>query len=151
MPRKGLQQCVFRGITINWPGNSSNKILPRTPTTTNPIKALLFAMTCIDKTSLAVIYIAQEKNLVSLNFDKNILAVTEEEKGYIVTPLKFIELCDGYITKNEAINILQQLKLPIPMLLDRFLFDLSLNEIDKVDEKIIAQFCSLAKPLLKKD
>lgn len=151
MRKKGLGQYLFRGTTINWPGNSSNKILPRTPTTTNPIKALLFAMTCSDKAALAVVYIAQAKNLVSIDYDKNVLAVTEEEKGYIISPLKFVELCDGYITKDEAINILQQLKLPIPMLLDRSLFDLSLNEIDKVDEKIIARFYSLAKPLLKKD
>ena len=149
MPNKRLSNYVFRGTTINWPGNNASKKLPRTPTTSNPIKALLFAMASSGHGHKTVIYIVNENKLGSISFDKNVLAKTEEEKGYIITPLKFIKLAEGYITTEEAIEILHQLKLPIPMLTDKSLFDFSLSEIMRLSKNKTDEFYNLAKPLLK--
>ncbi len=149
MAKAARAKYVFRGSTIGWPGNSASRQMPRTPTTTNPVKAFLFAICCHDKGVPAVIYVAGIDKLKGIKTDKNVLAKVEEETGYIIAPKAFIELCDGYITTDEAINIFLQLGLKPPLLVDKTLLDMALKDVFPISDEIIAQFYIMAKPLLK--
>ena len=146
MRKNKKAKYVFRGTTIGWQGNIASRQLPRTPTTTNPIKALLFAICCGIK---GVIYIAEVRKLKFIKADKNVLAKVEEEIGYIISPTDFILLSEGYITINDAMSIVNELKIELPIFLDKSLLDFALKNTSQISDATIEQFYLLSLPFLK--
>ena len=150
MSKKLNAKYVFRGSTIGWPGNTASRQMPRTPTTTNPVKALLFALCCRDKAAPAVIYIAKIEGLKEIKVDANVLVKVEEEIGFIISPADFILLCDGYLPLSDAITIFGILGITIPPLYDRALFDMALKDAPKLSKVQVEQFYDMALVYLQK-
>ena len=140
---------LFRGTTLGWEGNKTNIELPRTCVTLNPIKAVLFALSCNGNDR--VIYITTIDRLSNINEDKNVLAKIEEEIAFEIQPIEYAKLCEGYITVDDAISILKQLNQYIPPLFDKTLFDFALRDVKKLNKEIITKFYELAQIMLKKD
>ncbi len=107
-------------------------------------------MACRHKGGTPVIYISKREMLSHLSPDENWLAISEEEEAWNVTPEKFEQLCEGYISLDDAASILNKLEIRPPVLFDLSLFDYTLAEIETPDAKTIQQFYALAHPLLRK-
>ena len=133
---------------MGWDGNDANRELPRTSVTTHPVKAVLFALCCIQNNR--VVYINTIDNLAGVAEDKNVLAPIENEIVFEIQPARYAETCVGYLPVEDAIKILKELNIEIPQLLDRTLFDMALKDVKKVSATTVEQFYESAKQYLKK-
>lgn len=148
MKKSKRNRYLFRGTTLGWPGNEANRDIPRTPVTTHPIKAVLFALCC--KGNNRVIYVNTLNNINNLKASKNVLAPIEDEIAFEIQPQEYANTCEGYIMVEDAIKILKELNQEIPQILDRTLFDMALKDVKKIDLEIIRQFYEISKHYLRK-
>jgi len=154
MSKRTTKKYLFRGSTINWPGSVSSQSLPRTSVTTNPIKAILFALCCGYtngyKSDKQIIYIIERSKLKGISTGKNWLAKVEEEIAFEIKPSDYISLCEGYIFAEDAINIILSMRLTIPAIIDDSLFLDALKNTPAMSNVNIEQFYLLAQPFLNK-
>jgi len=148
MKKSKRNRYLFRGTTLGWPGNEANRDIPRTPVTTHPIKAVLFALCC--KGNNRVIYINTLNNISNLKASNNVLAPIEDEIAFEIQPIDYAKTCVGFIIVEDAIKILKELNQEIPQILDRTLFDMALKDVKKMDIEIIKQPYQKAELYLRK-
>ena len=77
------------------------------------------------------------------------MAPIEDEIAFEITPESYAETCKGYITVEEAQQILTDLGQNVPPLYDRTLFDLALKDVEKIKPSVIKEFYRLAEQYLK--
>ena len=129
-----LPPYLFRGTTINWPGNRAAQELPMTYTSAHPVKALLFANTLRHKyPDSSVVYLALGEKLNTIpNDSENALSQIENEIGFAVTPTDFYPLCEGYIHAYDFQRIIHNEGMEV-------------NHISRVEN--LTEICSLTPPI----
>lgn len=99
---------LFRGTTIEYPGNVNAIKVPYACTSTHPVKALWFALECVSKNpDSAVVYLANAEKLSGIEIMKNCLEAKEDEVALGIKPSDFYPLCEGYIHIVDFQKILQ--------------------------------------------
>ena len=107
MPGNKLPDFVFRGTTINYPGNNNAIQLPYTCTSFHPVKALWFALECLHlQPDGAVVYVARTRNLTDFKLIYNYFNRLENEVGFAMAPVDFYARCEGYIHAADLQRIL---------------------------------------------
>lgn len=72
--------------------------MPYTCTSSNPVKALWFALECYhDNPTKAGVYLAQKENLRHISYGHNHFHKLENEIGFFIQPTAFYPLCEGFI------------------------------------------------------
>lgn len=104
---------LFRGTTLGFEGNYSSITLPRTSTSTNPIKALWFALECRSHSSVeSVVYLCLPEKLIGIESSYNFFAKLEGEIAFSIKPEEFYPLCEGYIHLTDLQKIMLQFGIP---------------------------------------
>jgi hypothetical protein len=147
---KRTPKYYFRGTTLGYAGDTTSMDTPSTSTTSNPVKAVVFALCYLKPGREGVIYIADAEKTAVLNKGKSaVLKELEEETTFTVTPVEFYKYCEGYITLNEAVNILSEMNIRVYPPFDPTLINLCLKWADGISKKQIERFAELAKKLLQ--
>lgn len=95
-----LPKYIFRGTTLGFRGNASSNRIPVTSTTSNPAKALMFALNAgYEHKKKGIIYIAETSLIKGVAREEaNWFESYEEEIGFSMKPGDFQDLCTGYVT-----------------------------------------------------
>ena len=105
---------LYRGTSVGWPGNISLQRIRRTPVTTDPLVATLFALECRRHGS-GVVHIASQSRLAGLIVPANVLAEVECEIGVNCTPLEFSGSYSEFrVTVELACEILNEMTIDVP-------------------------------------
>jgi hypothetical protein len=107
MPARNLPVYLFRGTTIDYPGNKTSINTVSTPTSWYPVKALWFALECFERNpDTVVVYVAKTEKLAAFNPIYNVLKTVESEIGLSMLPSDFYPCCEGYIHVPDLQNFL---------------------------------------------
>jgi len=139
MPLSNSTVFLFRGTTIGYLGSENARRVPYSCATTNPLKALLFALKCHRKyTAQAVVYIARIKHLQHLKPIFNCLESIEEEVAFPIPPSEFYIYCDGYIHVADFQMILRNRGVHLPEIVNTTNLSILCEEtLVLADEEII--------------
>lgn len=148
-----LAKYVFRGTTLGYRGNYTSVQLPVTCTSTNPAKALAFALVLAHQGyTNVVVYIADTEKLAlnavteeSANFFEKI----EDEKAWAIQPFYFYKLCDGNIFFDELRIQLASLGIKINNLVTIDNLTWALKQIQAIENSVIEQLMQNIRPSLK--
>jgi hypothetical protein len=152
MPLSNSTVFLFRGTTIGYPGSESARKVPYSCTTTNPIKALLFALECHRKyATQAVVYIADIKNLRHLKPIFNCLENMEEEVGFPIPPSEFYAYCEGHINIADFQMILRNRKMHPPGIVNTGNLSMLCEETPVLTDEEIVCLVNEMYPHLKKN
>jgi len=107
-----LPRYIFRGTTIGYPGNHNAQTFPYTCTSLHPVKALWFALACMQYApDDAVVYIARTEQFTGISVIYNWLKRVEDEVGLKMKPIDFYSYCDGYIHVADLQKLLKDRKI----------------------------------------
>jgi hypothetical protein len=113
---ENIPKYYFRGTTLGWEGNQTNRALNVVCTTSNPIKAALFALCYGGFAEKQVIYIVAAENITA-DYTTNVFEVIEDERAFKMLHKEFYNACDGYVNLDDMIVIIRdmgaRIELPI--------------------------------------
>lgn len=148
-----LPEYVFRGTTLGFKGNASSNRIPVTSTTSNPAKALIFALNAnYAYKKQGIIYIAETSLIKSVAREEaNWFESYEEEIGYSIKPGDFQELCLGYVTVETMKEGLIKGGIVIDLIANPHNISLRLAEIGILSAAQIEQVVKIIRAQVKKD
>jgi hypothetical protein len=142
-------QYYFRGTTIGWAGNQTNRTLGVVCTTSNPVKAILFALCCGGFREEQVVYVAKEENITA-KYTSNVFEVIEDEKAFELTHKKFYSACDGYVCLEDMLMIARDIGIRIELPIDNGNLNQHLKKVASLTEEEIDFFLNVIKNKIKK-
>lgn len=148
-----LPEYLFRGTTLYFKGNASSNRIPVTSTTSNPAKALMFALNAsYVYRKQGVIYIAETSLIKSVAQEEaNWFESYEEEIGFSIKPGDFQELCLGYITIETMKEGLIKAGVVLDLKVNPQNISTRIAEIGILSGAQIKQVVKIIKEQIKKD
>ena len=151
MNSKKLPVVVFRGTTIDYPGNKAAQQIPSTSTSTHIVKALWFALECSNAYyDQSVIYLAYKNNFDDINCKYNCFSETEDEIGFEITPTEFYQRCEGYIHFSELQKVLKSFQIECNNVVRKENLNRICEETPKISIRKTEKIIQKILPLLKK-
>ena len=148
---KALPKYIFRGTTIEFPGNPNCRNYGYSCTSRHPGKATLFALDCYrTNPDSAVVYVSLVENYRSYDITANVIEKKEDEVVYEMPPLEFYPLCLGYVPVREMQKVLNELGHPVYDIARYDNLSRLCDEIRQVSAKEIDKLVVSLEPYLKK-
>lgn len=122
---------LFRGTTLGYKGNLSTLRIPRTSTSSHPVKAIWFALEC-RRLGQPVVYLFDTQRLQHFYFSVNCLHHLESEIAFDMTPEQFYLICEGYILCSDFQIIMKKF---------------GIDTYHAVRKENLSQFCTEAPPI----
>jgi hypothetical protein len=137
----GGQRHLYRGTSLNWPGNPALQSLNKTPATTDPLVATLFAIESCRHGS-GIVYFANRETIVELLDVGNVLAQHELEFVVNVTPQEFADRYAAHVLDAAtAREILKQMGFAIPAVIpDREFLNKQLKALARLSALQVEEF-----------
>jgi hypothetical protein len=127
----GIWPYLFRGTSIDWPGNKSLQKVKMTPTSTDALVATLFALEC-NQHGDGVVYFARWEPFKDRLHKPNVLAQRECEVAVSMLPVEFAAQAKGRISAIKAREILVSMGFLVPDAIpDRGFLGTSINQSDR--------------------
>lgn len=132
---------LYRGTTLGWPGNTVLQNLHKTPATTDPLIATLFALEC-RRHGPAVVFAVRLSQVADLVDHGNVLAALECEVVLNVEPLQFADkIAEWCVGVEDAKETLQDLGFDLPGIVPhRRLLSRYLVEFSRLNSEQMAHF-----------
>jgi hypothetical protein len=134
------ERFLYRGTTRGWPGGEGPQTVRRTPTTTDPLVATLFAIECCRHGS-GVVHAVSEESVAGQIVYGNVLSELECEVGLSFAPLEFESHSIHWIAADAARLILEELGFQLPIVISsRLRLRNELRESPRLTESQIVEF-----------
>jgi hypothetical protein len=134
------ERFLYRGTTRGWPGGGGPQAVRRTPTTTDPLVATLFAIECC-RHGLGIVHAVSARSVAGQIVLGNVLSGLECEIGLSITPLEFESHSIHWIRADAARSILAELGFQLPITIStRLRLRNELKESLRLTESQIVEF-----------
>lgn len=101
-------EYLYRGTTPGWPGSPGIRAIPRTPATTDPLVATLFAIHCLNFGN-GVVLLAPRKLVSDRIQPGNYFAQLECEIGLEMSPTEFethsVHVVPAHVAREALVNV----------------------------------------------
>jgi hypothetical protein len=136
-----IERRLYRGTTVDWPGNECLRTERLTPTTTDPLVAAIFAIECV-RHGPAAIYVAQKSVVAEFLLPGNVLGELECELVVGMPPLEFISrMAFGMFPAQTARQVLAGMSFSLPATIsNRRIISDALKEFPRLTGEQIAEF-----------
>jgi hypothetical protein len=108
------ERFLYRGTTQGWPGHPGLQVEHRTPTTTDPLIATLFAIECC-RHGAGGLWLAPRLSVADLIVEPNCLSELEREIVLGILPIEFERgFTRHWVQAHDARSALEAMGLHVP-------------------------------------